>query len=334
MLKYFVRRLLGTVPVLFGVSGVVFAFVHLLPGDPCATIMGEHETPAACQQLRADLGLDSPLWQQYLKYLGQLLHGDLGVSVVTGRPVLADFAVRFPATIELAVAALIFAIGVGIPLGVFAARHPNGWIDGLATVLSLAGISIPVFVLGLILVYFFSVQLGWLPTQFRYDPRDGLVLQTNFVLVDSLLQGRPDLFLDGLQHLILPAITLGSVPLAIIARISRASILEVANEDYVRTARAKGLTERRVEMRHILRNAWLPIVTVLGLQAGGLLSGAVLTETIFSWNGVGRWVVDAIHGRDYAVVQSSILLFALIFLVINLAVDMSYAFLNPRIRYS
>jgi peptide/nickel transport system permease protein len=253
---------------------------------------------------------------------------------VTGRPVLADFAVRFPATIELAVAALIFAIGVGIPLGVFAARHPNGWIDGIATVLSLAGISIPVFVLGLILVYFFSVQLGWLPTQFRYDPRDGLVLQTNFVLVDSLLQGRPDLFLDGLQHLILPAITLGSVPLAIIARISRASILEVANEDYVRTARAKGLTERRVEMRHILRNAWLPIVTVLGLQAGGLLSGAVLTETIFSWNGVGRWVVDAIHGRDYAVVQSSILLFALIFLVINLAVDMSYAFLNPRIRYS
>jgi peptide/nickel transport system permease protein len=333
LLKYFVRRLMATVPVLIGLSVALFAFIHLLPGDPCSRILSQHFTPAACDRLREDLGLNLPLWQQYLKYLDQLLHGDLGSSLVNNKPVLSEFAIRFPATIELTAAALVFAVGAGIPLGAFAARHAHSWIDGVATILSLTGISIPLFVLGLILVYFLSVQLGWLPTQFRYDPRAGLVLQTNFVLVDSLLQGRPDLFLDGVRHLILPAISLGSVPLAIITRITRASVLEVSNEDYVRTARAKGLSEGRVERRHILRNAWLPVVTVIGLQVGGLLSGAVLTETIFSWPGVGRWVVDAIQNRDYEVVQSSILIFALIFLVVNLLVDLAYAFLNPRIRY-
>lgn len=334
MLKYVVRRLLGAIPVLFGLSIVLFAFVHLLPGDPCRSILGQHATPDACLRLRENLGLDLPLWQQYVNYVGQLLRGDLGASIVNNKPVLTEFAVRFPATIELTVAALVFAVGVGIPLGRLAARHVQGWIDGGVTVISLFGISIPVFVLGLILVYIFAVQLKWLPTQGRIDPRAGLELKTNFVLIDSLVQGRPDLFVDGLKHLVLPAIALGSIPLAIIARITRAAVLDVANEDYVRTARAKGLTERRVDTRHVMRNAWLPVVTVIGLQVGGLLGGAVLTETVFSWNGVGRWVVDAIQGRDYFVVQSTILILALIFLVVNLVVDVAYAFINPRIRYS
>ncbi|MEA2536136.1 MAG: peptide/nickel transport system permease protein [Chloroflexota bacterium] len=334
MLKYIVRRLLGAIPVLFGLSVVLFAFVHLLPGDPCRTILGQHATVEACDRLRQNLGLDLPLWQQYVNYIGQLVRGDFGASIVNNKPVLTEFAVRFPATIELTVAALIFAVGVGIPLGRLAARHVQGWIDGGVTVISLFGISIPVFVLGLVLVYIFAVELKWLPTQGRIDARAGLELKTNFVLVDSLVQGRPDLFFDGLKHLILPAIALGSIPLAIIARITRAAVLDVANEDYVRTARAKGLSERRVDSRHIMRNAWLPVVTVIGLQVGGLLGGAVLTETVFSWNGVGRWVVDSIQGRDYFVIQSTILIFALIFLVVNLAVDVAYAFINPRIRYS
>lgn len=334
MLKYIVRRLLGAIPVLFGLSIVLFAFVHLLPGDPCRTILGQHATPEACQRLRVNLGLDLPMWQQYLDYVGSLLRGDFGASIVNNKPVLTEFAVRFPATLELSLAALTFAVGVGIPLGRLAARHAQGWIDGGVTVVSLLGISIPVFVLGLVLVYIFAVQLRWLPTGSRIDPRAGLELSTNFVLLDALLQGRPDLFVDGLRHLVLPAIALGSIPLAIIARITRAAVLDVANEDYVRTARAKGLTERRVDNRHVMRNAWLPVVTVIGLQVGGLLGGAVLTETVFSWNGVGRWVVDAIQGRDYFVVQSTILIFALLFLTVNLVVDVLYAFLNPRIRYS
>jgi len=222
---------------------------------------------------------------------------------------------------------------VGIPLGRLAARHAQGWIDGLATVISLVGISIPVFVLGLVFVHLFAVELGWLPTQGRLDPRAGLDVRTNFMLVDTLLAGRFDLFVDAARHLVLPAIALGSIPLAIIARITRASVLDVSNEDYVRTARAKGLRERRVDDRHIMRNAWLPVITVIGLQVGGLLGGAVLTESVFSWNGVGRWVVDAIGNRDYFVVQGTVLIFALIFLAVNLAVDIGYAFLNPRIRY-
>jgi peptide/nickel transport system permease protein len=334
MLRFVGRRLLGAIPVLLGLSIVLFAFVHLLPGDPCATILGQHVTPEGCQRLRENLGLDLPMWRQYLDYLGRLLQGDFGASVVNSKPVLVEFAVRFPATIELAVAALVFAIGIGIPLGRLAARHAQSWVDAGVTALSLLGISIPVFVLGLVLVFIFSVQLRWLPTQGRIDPRADLEMITGFVLVDSLLRGRPDLFVDGLRHLILPAVALGSIPLAIITRITRASVLDVMNEDYVRTARAKGLPERRVESRHIMRNAWLPVVTVIGLMVGGLLGGAVLTETVFSWNGVGRYVVDAIQGRDYFVVQSSILIFAMIFLAVNLVVDIAYAYINPRIRYA
>ncbi len=336
MLKYTVRRLLAAIPVLIGLSMVLFAFVHLLPGDPCRSILGQHATPEACQRLRENLGLDLPLWQQYVNYIGELLSGDFGSSIINNKPVLEEFAIRFPGTVELSVAALIFAVGVGIPLGRLAARHVQGWTDGIVTVISLLGISIPVFVLGLVLVYVFAVQLHWLPTQGRIDARAAADLETvtNFMLIDTLLAGRLDLFVDALRHLVLPAIALGSIPLAIITRITRAAVLDVSNEDYVRTARAKGLTERRVDDRHIMRNAWLPVITVIGLQVGGLLAGAVLTETIFSWTGVGRWVVDAIGNRDYFVIQGAVMIFALIFLVVNLLVDIGYAYLNPRIRYS
>ncbi len=336
MLKYTVRRLFAAIPVLIGLSMVLFAFVHLLPGDPCRSILGQHATPEACQRLRENLGLDLPLWQQYVNYIGELLSGDFGSSIINNKPVLEEFAIRFPGTVELSVAALIFAVGVGIPLGRLAARHVQGWTDGIVTVISLLGISIPVFVLGLVLVYVFAVQLHWLPTQGRIDARAAADLETvtNFMLIDTLLAGRLDLFVDALRHLVLPAIALGSIPLAIITRITRAAVLDVSNEDYVRTARAKGLTERRVDDRHIMRNAWLPVITVIGLQVGGLLAGAVLTETIFSWTGVGRWVVDAIGNRDYFVIQGAVMIFALIFLVVNLLVDIGYAYLNPRIRYS
>jgi peptide/nickel transport system permease protein len=334
MLRFIVRRLLGVIPVLFGLSIILFAFVHLLPGDPATAILGQHATPERVAAMREYLGLDDPLWQQYLNYLGNVLRGDLGSSIINNQPVLREFLTRFPATIELTIAAMIFAAGIGIPLGRYAARHAQGWSDGAVTIVSLLGISIPVFVLGLTLQYIFAVQLDLLPASGRVDPRAGLVIRSNFVLIDSLLMGRPDLFMDGLSHLILPAIALGSIPLAIITRITRASVLDVTNEDYVRTARAKGLGERRINARHVMRNAWLPVVTVLGLQVGGLLAGAVITETVFGWGGVGRYVVDGIFNRDYFVIQNTILIFAIIFLVVNLLVDILYAVLNPRIRYA
>jgi peptide/nickel transport system permease protein len=334
VLKYTIRRLLAAIPVLFGLSIVLFAFVHFLPGDPCRSILGQHATVEACNRLRDNLGLDDPLIVQYLEYMGRLLTGDFGASIINNKPFLTEFGIRFPATIELTVAAMIFAVGVGIPLGRLAARHAQGFVDGGVTVISLLGISIPVFVLGLTLVYIFAVQLEWLPTQGRLSPRAQIEYRTGFVLIDALLAGDWATFVDGVQHLILPAIALGSIPMAIITRITRASVLDVNHEDYVRTARAKGLKEKRVDSRHIMRNAWLPVVTVIGLSVGGLLAGAVLTETVFSWPGVGRYVVDAIGNRDYFIVQSSIMIFAVIFLAVNLLVDLSYAYLNPRIRYS
>jgi peptide/nickel transport system permease protein len=332
--KYIVRRLLAAIPVLFGLSVILFAFLHLIPGDPAEAILGQHATPDLVAQIKEQLGLDKPLWQQYLIYMSHLLRGDFGKSIINNRPIVDEFFRRFPGTVELTVGALIFAVGLGIPLGRYAARHVQGMGDGMVTVVSLLGVSIPIFVLGLTLQYIFAVQLHWLPASGRLDPRLSIQYHTNFVLIDTLIDGNPAAFVNGLQHLILPAIALGSIPLAIITRITRASVLDVANEDYVRTARAKGLTERRVDGRHIMRNAWLPVVTVIGLQVGGLLAGAVITETVFAWNGVGRWTVEAIQDHDYFVVQSTILLFALIFLVVNLVVDIGYAFLNPRIRYS
>lgn len=335
MLRFIVRRVLSAIPVLFGLSVILFGFLHVLPGaGPAEAILGQHATPQLVAQFNHDFGLDRPLYEQYLGYLGRLFRGDFGSSVVDGRAVSSVFLVRFPATIELTVGALIFAVGLGIPLGRLAARHPNGWVDGLVTVISLFGISIPIFVLGYTLVFVFGVTLHWLPAIGQLDPRLRVDPVTHFAIVDAILSGRPNAVLDAVAHLILPSIALGSIPLAIVTRITRASVIDVSNEDYVRTARAKGLSEGRVDSRHIMRNAWLPVTTVIGLQVGGLLAGAVLTETVFSWNGVGSWVVAAIQNHDYVVVQSLILIFATIFLLVNLVVDIGYAFLNPRIRYS
>jgi peptide/nickel transport system permease protein len=334
MIKYIVRRILFTIPVLFGLSIILFTFIHLLPGDPAATILGEHARPQLVEALRERLGLDRPILVQYIDYLGQLLRGDLGNSFLNNRSVLSEFLLRFPATVELTVAGLLVAVGIGIPLGRFAARRPQSAADATVTVVSLVGISIPVFVSGLGLGYIFGVQLHWLPTSGRLDPRLGFEYITGLLLLDSLLAQRLDVFVDALRHLILPAIVLGSWPLAIITRITRASVLDVDNEDYVRTARAKGLKERRVDDRHIMRNAWLPVVTVIGITVGSLLGGAVITETVFAWNGVGKWVVEAVRSHDYFVIQNSILIFASIFLMVNLVVDILYAFLNPRIRYA
>jgi peptide/nickel transport system permease protein len=334
VVKYIVRRLIGAIPVLLGLSIVVFAVIHLIPGDPIDAILGERATPELRALILERLGLDRPLYEQYFLYLSQLLQGDLGTSVINNRTVVTELALRFPATIELTVGALIFAVGLGIPLGRFAARHVQDWSDGAVTIVSLIGVSIPIFVLGYTLQYIFAAQLQWLPATGRVDPRLGLDNITGFTIIDSILSGDIEVVLDALQHLILPAIALGTIPFAIITRITRASVLDVSNEDYVRTARAKGLTERRVDSRHIMRNAWLPVTTVIGLQVGGLLAGAVITETVFAWPGVGSYVVNAIQDHDYFVVQSTILVFALIFLAVNLLVDIGYAFLNPRIRYS
>jgi peptide/nickel transport system permease protein len=334
VLRFIVRRVLGAIPVLFGLSVILFLFLRLLPGDPAMAILGQHATPQLIAQIHETLGLDKPLYIQYLNYLGQLLHGDFGSSIIDSRSVAETFLVRFPGTIELTIGALIFAVGLGIPLGRLAARHPNGWIDGLVTVISLFGISIPIFVLGYTLVFVFGVQLHWLPALSQIDPRLNVEPVTHFPIIDAALSGNPNAVIDAFSHLILPSIALGSIPLATVTRITRAAVIDVSNEDYVRTARAKGLTRRRVDDRHIMRNAWLPVTTVIGLQVGSLLAGAVLTETVFTWNGVGSWVVSAIQNHDYIVVQSLILIFATIFLTVNLIVDIGYAFLNPRIRYS
>ncbi len=333
MARFIIRRVLVAIPVLFGLSLILFLFLRLLPGGgPAEAILGQHATPQLVAQITATEGLDKPLYVQYMTYVGRLLHGDFGASFIDGREVAATFLVRFPATIELTMGALIFAIGLGIPLGRLAARHPNSWIDGIVTVISLFGISIPVFVLGYTLAFIFGVELHWLPTFGQLDPRLPINPVTHFAIIDAILAGNWYV-IDAVSHLILPSIALGTIPLAVFTRITRASVIEVSNEDYVRTARAKGLADRRVNSRHIMRNAWLPVTTVIGLETGALLAGAVLTETVFSWNGVGSWVVSSIQNHDYIVVQSLILIFAVIFLTVNLIVDVGYAFLNPRIRY-
>lgn len=453
MFRYILRRLIQTLPVLIGVSLLVFSFLHLIPGDPATAMLGERATPENVAKIREQLGLNKPpivnlpydytyqcpngyngliidlavvtlpvncqrtvvakpgwsllrmnetnsvkavrvtnpdtpnakteeidlaktlrllevrelsqlkltpnepkvfklsnatitvtqtssrslvsdlLDSQYFSFVGRVLRGDLGNSVIGNIPIRDEFSRRFPATVELAVAAILLAILFGIPIGIISAIRRNSWLDTVSMFGALLGVSLPIFVLGLIFIYLFSVQLGWLPTGQRLDTDLSLQPITGMITVDAILQGRWDALGNALKHLIMPAVALSSIPLSIIARITRSAMLEVLHQDYVRTARAKGLSEWLVIMRHALRNALLPIVTVIGLQFGALLSGAVLTETIFSWQGIGSWIYDAISARDYPIVQSVSLLITLIYVGINLLVDLTYAFLNPRIRY-
>jgi peptide/nickel transport system permease protein len=403
MLRFVVRRLLLLVPILLGLSILLFFWVRALPGGPAEALLGERATPELLQQYKELYGLDEPLYEQYAKYLqATVVDRDLGVSVATHRTVTEEISERFPATVELAFAAMLFAVLVGVPLGFFAAKRYGGLFDQASLFLSLIGISVPIFVLAILLKYIFAVRLGWLPSVGRIDL---LIFEakhpTNFYVLDAILTrdwstlwdvlkhlilpavalgsiplaiilkyvfavrlawlpsvGRIDLLLydaehptnfyvldailtrdwaalwDVLKHLILPAIALGSIPLAIVARITRAAVLDVQNEDYVRTARAKGVKPSIVDSRHVFRNALLPVTTVVGLQTGLLLSGAILTETVFAFPGMGAWLREAIFNRDYPVLQGGILFLATIFVLVNLIVDVLYAVINPRIRYS
>ena len=333
--KFILRRILLLIPILLGLSVLIFLFIRLLPGDPASAILGERATAESLARVRDALGLNLPLHEQYFSYLGGILQGDLGRSFLTNRDVVDDFLQRFPATIELSAAAMIFALGLGIPLGLITAKRRGSWIDQFGTVVSLVGISIPIFFLGLMLKFVFAIQFPILPDSGRIDLVEYVIPKvTRLMTVDALIAGDFGGFIDALRHLVLPGIALGTIPLAIIMRITRASVVDVLNEDYVRTANAKGLPGRVVDSRHVLRNAMLPVVTVIGLQTGLLLGGAILTETIFGWGGVGTWIYDAVRTSDYQVIQSGVLLLAMIFVLVNLLVDVSYAFLNPRIRYS
>ncbi|WP_036199564.1 ABC transporter permease [Meiothermus ruber] len=333
MWAYTARRLLGIIPVLFGISLLVFLFLHLIPGDPAVVMLGERAEPERIAALREKLGLERPPWEQYLFFVGNLLQGDLGTSIFNQLTVKEQLARRWPATFELAIAATLFAVIIGIPFGILAAIRKNSLIDNLATSFSLLGVSLPVFWLGLLLVYLFAVNLQWLPAGGRLSIDVDALFKpiTGFYVLDALFQ--PQTFWDVAKHLILPAITLGTIPLAILTRITRSAMLEVLSQDYVRTARAKGLSERVVIWRHAFKNALLPVVTIIGLQFGTLLGGAILTETIFSWPGIGSWIYEGILNRDYPVVQGGVIFVALVFVVVNLVVDLSYALLDPRIQY-
>ncbi|MEX2211763.1 MAG: ABC transporter permease, partial [Gaiellaceae bacterium] len=334
MLRFVVRRLLLLVPILLGLSLLVFGWIRWLPGSPAIALLGERATPETVAQIERQYGLDRPIHVQYWRYLNNVARADFGDSIVTRRSVVTELREKFPATIELALAAMFVSVLLGIPLGFIAAKRYGGPLDHASLVASLLGISIPVFFLAIVLKYVFAVKLGWLPTVGRLSPLIPAEHPTKFYVLDAIVTGNGRAFLNSLKHLVLPAIALGSIPLAVIARITRAAVLDVMNEDYVRTARAKGIHPLLVDSRHVLRNALLPISTIIGLQTGLLLSGAVLTETVFAWPGLGTWLVGAIENRDYPVLQGGILFVAVVFVLVNLLVDISYAFINPRIRVS
>ncbi len=332
MIRYAFRRLLLAIPVLIGVSLLVFAWTRALPGGPAQALLGERATPSAVAAVEKQYGLDRPILVQYGKYVQRVVDGDLGQSITSQRPVTTELKDRFPATVELTLAAMLFAVGTGIPLGVIAAKNARRAFDHASLIGSLLGISMPVFFLALILKYVFAVRLGWLPSIGRIDVKSDLERRTNFLVLDSLIARDFSALWDVLKHLVLPAVALGTIPLAIIARITRTAVLEVLQEDYVRTARAKGVARRLVDRRHVLPNALLPVTTVIGLQVGLLLSGAILTETVFAWGGMGTWIYDAVAKRDFPVLQGGILFIVIVFVVVNLLVDIGYAVIDPRIR--
>ncbi|RJL36014.1 ABC transporter permease [Bailinhaonella thermotolerans] len=333
MLRFIVRRLLLLIPVLWGLSVALFLWVRALPGSPAQALLGERATPEKIRQIEIALGLDQPLYVQYWRFLEKALRFDFGTSIQSSRPVVEEMGRRFPATIELGVTALLIAVLIGIPVGYFAARRHGTWLDQLSVSASLVGITIPVFFLAYMLRYVFANQLGWLPNTGRQEARMlDVEHPTGFYVLDAIVTGNGPALSDALLHLVLPAVTLATIPLAIIARITRAAVLDVLNEDYVRTAEAKGLTARTITRRHVLRNAMLPVSTTIGLQFGLLMSGAILTETAFAFEGVGKFVAQAIPSRDYATLQGFILVIAALFVLINLLVDISYGLIDPRVR--
>ena len=332
MLRTIGRRLLLLIPTLFGLTVLLFFWVRALPGGPAAALLGERATPEAVERINEAYGFNRPLPEQYLTWLGKLLQGDFGNSIATRRPVIEEFANRFPATIELSVLALLIAVCIGIPLGYWAARNHGKWLDNLLVGWSLLGITIPVFFLAFMLKWVFAVQLGWLPSTGRQDRDVNATHATGFYVLDGILTGEWDAAANAILHLLLPALALSTIPLAIIVRITRASVLEVVNADYVRTGRAKGVSKAVIRNRFVLRNAMLPVITTIGLQAGLLISGAVLTETVFAFPGIGAFLADAIFQRDFPVLQGFVLFIAIAYALINLLVDVSYNFIDPRVR--
>lgn len=334
MISYILRRLVLLIPVLVGMSLVVSLIIHAIPGDPAKMMLGEKASPASLNELRDRLGLNDPWYKQYFNYMGKVVTGDLGTSIKTKNPISKEILPYLAATFELAIFSMLIAVFFGMNFGIIAAWRQNTWPDYVLMIVALVGVSMPVFWLGLMEQLFFSLKLGWFPTIGRISARDPIETITNLYLIDTILTLNWYGFVQSLRHLILPAFALATIPMAIIARISRASMLEVLRSDYVRTAHAKGLAPRVVIYKHTLRNAFIPIITIIGLQMGMLLGGAVLTETIFSWPGVGQYIYNAISNRDYPVIQSGILVVATIFVLINLVVDILYAVIDPRITYN
>jgi dipeptide transport system permease protein len=334
MLRFLINRLAVLIPTFIGVTIVAFVLIRLIPGDPILLLAGERGLdPERYARLQAEFGFDKPLWQQYLVFLGDVAQGNLGRSISTRQPVLQEFLKLFPATVELSLSALFLAVLIGLPAGVIAGVNRGSSFDHMLMGISLTGFSMPVFWWALLLIILFSGTLGWTPVSGRIDLLYFFPSVTGFMLIDSLLSGQEGAFTSALRHLILPAVVLGTIPMAIIARQTRSAMLEVLNEDYVRTARAKGLPPMRVIGLHALRNALIPVVTVIGLQVGLLFSGAILTETIFAWPGIGKWMVDSIARRDYPVVQGGVILIASMVMIVNLLVDVMYGLINPRIRH-
>lgn len=334
MLRFIVRRLIQMVAVLAVLSLLLFMWLKSLPGGTVSALLGERATAESRAALAKVLGLDQPLWSQYFSFLGRILKGDFGVSngVLIGRDALDIFLQRMPATIELSTFAMVIAVALGIPLGYVAARRHGSLLDNLSVITSLVGVAIPVFFLAFLLKYIFALKLGWLPVSGRQDNELGATRVTGFFVFDGLITREFDAAWDAFKHLILPAVALSSIPFAVIFRITRAAVLDVVGEDYIRTAESKGLTNRIIRGRHILRNAMLPVTTTIGLQIGALLAGAVLTEQVFSWGGIGSTLAEAFTKRDYPVLQVVILAAAAIYVIVNLLVDIAYAVIDPRVR--
>ncbi|MEA3374726.1 MAG: ABC transporter permease [Chloroflexota bacterium] len=349
MIRYVIQRILSLIPTILGVTLIIFLLLRLIPGDPAVAMLGEHAAKENVERIREQLGLNRPLFldrealeqgdvrtffdSQYIRYLGRLVRADLGSSIHRRVSISEELSRRFPATMELAFCAMLLAIVTGVPAGIVSAARRASVVDSVATVGALIGVSMPIFWLGLMEIMLFAVILQWLPSAGRLGHGTEVTSITNLIVVDSILTGNVEALVEALKHLAMPTVALATIPMAIIARMTRSSMLEVLREDYIRTAHAKGLREGVVLSRHALKNAFLPVITIIGIQTSSLMAGAVLTETIFSWPGIGKWVYDAILGRDYPIVQSGTLLVTIVIVVVNLVVDISYAFLDPRIHY-